>query len=937
MRAGACVPSSVSSATLQIAGDNYYYAYLNGSPLGNCVAKNCYGTYVSITVSPALINLPPADNVLAVYVSDSTGGQASGGSWRLTINYVGCPTQYVDSDGFCTRTQYAGLWAGGPPGGGWEATAFADGSWGGAWAGNEDLCGAACGGTPNNAWDAAETLSIPWIWGTNTFVSINAGDGYLFRQHFRAGDPSYCSFPPLPTPTPFGGTATRTHSPTRTPTLTPPASPTWTPTRSPTPTASPTRTDSPTPSRTPSFTPTATPSWSPTATPSFSPSHTRTVTPTFSPTPSATPSFTLTNSPSATPSRTPSATLTHTSTATPSSTQTVTFTLSSTPSHTPSATPSLTLTSSSTPSATRTASATLTASPSATPSFSATPSATESATLTHSPTVTHSRTSTITFSFTATLTDTPTATPSRTLTGTPSFTPTRSDSPTQTASPTLTLTYTDTPLASATATPSHSPTSSVTGTATPTPSPSPSATPSSSPTATPSATGSATPSATPTSTPSLTSTPSASPSATETFQATPSASPTVTPTSSPTATHTPSATPTPSFSPSSSSTATPSASPTATETFLATASASPTATPTSSATATHTPSATPTPSFSPSSSSTASPSATLSATPTPSLTEPPTPAPSATPTQSFTVSPTFTPAPPFHVTLRVFNQAGEEVGLIASQLGMALKPEGLSSSQAVVLPDDGKPGIVELTGTGVFISWDGSNNAGQAVASGLYYVVATLEDAFGKLESWTLPLQVLRAALGSVVEVYNSAGELVWSQALASPPDGHLALSEPQFLAGQPSGLKISFGSGPADYVIWDGLGSQGQALQAGSYTVKLTKLEQGGGKLTVAKPVVLLLDLAQVFSAVLPSSNPVPAGQAQLLLTLQGAAAGTQAWGEAHNLAGERIGGLGPDPAGLAWTLPSGLAPGVYLIRVSARSPLGRQQHQVVKISVLR
>src|SRR5688572_26659167 len=79
MRAGACVPSSVTSATLQIAGDNYFYAYVNGTAIGNCVAKNCYGTYASYPVPAGLINLPPADNILAVYISDSGGGFASGG------------------------------------------------------------------------------------------------------------------------------------------------------------------------------------------------------------------------------------------------------------------------------------------------------------------------------------------------------------------------------------------------------------------------------------------------------------------------------------------------------------------------------------------------------------------------------------------------------------------------------------------------------------------------------------------------------------------------------------------------------------------------------------------------------------------------------------------------------------------------------------------
>src|SRR5678810_827356 len=75
------------------------------------------------------------DNILAFYNTD-LGGVASGASWILNINYSDCPTQYVQSDGFCTSTLYAGNAAGPPPvtyPPGWNTYGFADTGWVGAY------------------------------------------------------------------------------------------------------------------------------------------------------------------------------------------------------------------------------------------------------------------------------------------------------------------------------------------------------------------------------------------------------------------------------------------------------------------------------------------------------------------------------------------------------------------------------------------------------------------------------------------------------------------------------------------------------------------------------------------------------------------------------------------------------------------------------------
>ena len=128
----ACVPSSVTGASLQIAGDDAYDVYVNGTQVSTCGTgppTACESVSI-ISIPLGLINLPPADNVLALYVTD-TGGVRSGVTYMMTLTFSDCPTQTFQSDGFCTRSVYAGNVNDGttnfPPG--WQNTNFNGNAW----------------------------------------------------------------------------------------------------------------------------------------------------------------------------------------------------------------------------------------------------------------------------------------------------------------------------------------------------------------------------------------------------------------------------------------------------------------------------------------------------------------------------------------------------------------------------------------------------------------------------------------------------------------------------------------------------------------------------------------------------------------------------------------------------------------------------------------
>jgi hypothetical protein len=576
-------------------------------------------------------------------------------------------------------------------------------------------------------WNKASVGAVPvsgYVWIAHqvqgsakvAYDNVGAGDYYATFAYgsnptvFPAGTPAtytwsmYFDTCPLPTPTP---TFTRTHTITQTPTITTSfsATRTLTPTFSYTSTITPT--DSHTRTATPSFShsSTITPTDSHTQTVTPSPTHTSTITPTHSYTQTVTPTDshtrTVTPSPSFTSTITP--TDSHTRTATPTDSHTRTIT--ATHSYTQTVTPSFSDTSTITPtdSHTRTVTPSFSDTSTITPTDSHTRTVTPSPSYTSTITMTHSNTQTVTPSYSHTSTVTPTNSHTRTMT------------PTYSQTPTITVTHSYTQ----TVTPSHTFTSTIT----PTDSHTRTATRTSSPTAT--FTTTATFTASSTATRSSTSTVSPNGTFTSTGSITPSSSSSPTPSDSPTFTVTPSSTQT--ATPSSSRTVTPSPSDTVTPSSTRTGSFTFTTTPSFTATRTQTPfiSATGTSTWTgtPTASQTLTPSASFSSSPT--FTDTPTNGPS--PTITFTWSITDTPLPtgtavvpavlnqnifrpgrgvPLdiafratqdgHVTVRVFNLAGEKVR---------------------------EPFTADIpAGQWEHCPWDGRNALGESVGAGVYLV-----------------------------------------------------------------------------------------------------------------------------------------------------------------------------------------------------------------------
>jgi hypothetical protein len=609
------------------------------------------------------------------------------------------------------------------------------------------------------------------------------------------------------------------------------------------------------------------------------------------------------------PTATCTPTITPTSTVSPTSSQTGTSTDSPTVTATPSATGTSTPSSTATPSFSGTI--TPSSTPTATPNSTSTPSATPSSSATATPSCSATRTQTFTATATATSTATGTGTPTRTAT------PSATSTPTPTASPSATPTSTASPTASDTCTPTQ------TGTQT----------------------ASATQTSTATATPTFTQSPTQTASATQTSTATATPTFTQTPTQTASATQTSTATATPTFTQSPTQTA----SPTLTLTATSTATASSTSTIT--ATATRTGTATRTPTYTLTETGTCSPtqSVTPSDTPTGTVTPTCTSSPTFTQTYTVTVTPsvTLTPVPePFSISVAVYNTAGEKVRALYQGSIQAL-PASVSLSATVLM--DGAPVLIYFTGyldnLSHTLSWDGSNDQGQAVSNGDYLIAINWRDSNGAATTLASQVMVVRTRATQSVAVYSPAGERVATLPERNIgqlvdftlPDGPSFVSPVEGQGGAGLRVLLKAADGQQALTYWDGRNASGAAVSSGVYLLELQSQQAGGEALQVERSVMLLRGPGRLSARGALVPNPAGAGTASVTLEYH-AISGCVASAQVFDLSGSRVCQVQSSSATGRLSIPiQSLSAGVYLVRFAQVQGGAVQASSMLKLAIVR
>jgi hypothetical protein len=347
------------------------------------------------------------------------------------------------------------------------------------------------------------------------------------------------------------------------------------------------------------------------------------------------------------------------------------------------------------------------------------------------------------------------------------------------------------------------------------------------------------------------------------------------------------------------------------------------------------------------------PTATGSPTLVPSPSDSPSASPTATPlntaTATFTPAPTNTPPPwcnncngnggtTFSITL--YNQAGELVKTITSAVPVNGNLNDFTVTNPDFSPQAGQQAVIVVDGKTYL--WNGSNNNGQTVETGVYYVKTEVVDNNGNTTVYIHPVTVIALANQFSLKVYNSAGELVKTIAVGNYGMGvapnSLSVVGGKAVAFGPGGGQFTFNVGPGT-VTWNGQDDEGQLVQQGDYTVQLVSQGMGSPYNVASVAVTVLSTAGSVLSGAFVAPNPVPAGADSVTVVLPSATSVCHITARLYNVAGELVMIGNNDMNYGKITFPTGgrrVAGGIYVVALTAVGPWGQAERHSVHFVIV-
>jgi len=317
---------------------------------------------------------------------------------------------------------------------------------------------------------------------------------------------------------------------------------------------------------------------------------------------------------------------------------------------------------------------------------------------------------------------------------------------------------------------------------------------------------------------------------------------------------------------------------------------------------------------------------------------------------------------PMTASVDVYNSAGELVASVYN--GPASNPVNQVLVSVLPPPAGGsgcglpvQVGINGLGGPANNLVWNGTNQNGQAVQNGVYYVKVSMVNAFGQVTAVTDPVNVLGSPCVSSLEIYNSAGEVVDTLDISSLPSPAVGMSlelpngktgitaSPDPKSPSPTGgvvIDLALQSGVVYPVYWSGLSASGQPLQSGTYMVALTQSEATSSQMVKTLTLTLLgtqnLSVQAMAASAYVVPNPVPATSSGFTVEYQGNGADAVV-GELYDLAGERVAqaSQGPTAGQAMLRFDVKLSGGVYLLDFEVADNTVPLARHVLKVAVVR
>jgi len=339
---------------------------------------------------------------------------------------------------------------------------------------------------------------------------------------------------------------------------------------------------------------------------------------------------------------------------------------------------------------------------------------------------------------------------------------------------------------------------------------------------------------------------------------------------------------------------------------------------------------------------------------------------------TYTKTPTITPTPtvtftpvvyPYTMEIAVYNEAGELVKLITeTTISNTLSDVVLTQSGTGVnafSPSMGPlliniPGVQTQGSNGSSIvdpgfDWFGTNNNGQTVANGTYYIRVTMTDSSGQASTITKSIEVISSEQYVQVNIYNSAGELVqrMQENTNVTFNAQLALQSNTVVFGKDgtNQFNISYGPTNADVFTWDGTNSSGRTVDSGVYTVQLVVKNTDGYTDVQSKQLTVLNSgVNGMLGEIKVIPNPcvvTDTNGAAMYITWSGTWQGSVKI-KIYNIAAELIRSYEADSSQMkiTWDLHtvSGqtVSSGIYIGVIEAKNNSGETETKIVKMAVL-
>lgn len=198
----------------------------------------------------------------------------------------------------------------------------------------------------------------------------------------------------------------------------------------------------------------------------------------------------------------------------------------------------------------------------------------------------------------------------------------------------------------------------------------------------------------------------------------------------------------------------------------------------------------------------------------------------------------------------LFFEDGDYTGTVNTDQPLGIVLEGVESEST--------------TGEGqTTIFWDVTNDAGQPVLNGSYYLKLEQKDHYGHTISMIEPINVVKFEQYVRVRIFNAAGEIV----RVISRDGEIRtdkmnLKVPDVIAIQQleTNQKIQYGQSD-EYVVWDGLNARGELVTSGTYEIEVVIKNFYGEQIKASKTVLVLVENSEYLSGLKAVPNPASAG----------------------------------------------------------------------------